>query len=134
MWVIVPEIVRVRPLKPPIPLASIPLLVLTLDQEEESCTSSTADPQHSQTDSIPSGILGRLGLEEHIRRHDPSQVTKTDLHGGANGALIMPRYQIRHPYEYNGLRDIAARNDQEQCKVFDSSRQIVLGQQHDVTY
>jgi hypothetical protein len=39
----------------------------------------------------------------------------------------MPRHKIGHPYQHEGLRDVATGHNEEECEVFDASGKIVLG-------
>jgi hypothetical protein len=45
----------------------------------------------------------------------------------------MSRHEIAHPRQHHGLRNVSAGYDEEEREVLYASRQMVLGEQHDVT-
>jgi hypothetical protein len=44
----------------------------------------------------------------------------------------MSRHEIAHPRQHHGLRNVSAGYDEEEREVLYASRQMVLGEQHDV--
>jgi hypothetical protein len=77
-------------------------------------------------------IVERLTAQENIARHDSTQISKPNLHSRTNTPLIMPTQKIRQSHQHNRLRDVSAQYNQEQRKVLDASRQVVLCEEHNV--
>ena len=130
---IIAQVIGIRFLQSVIPLAPIPLPILKLDKEEQSRTSSSADPQHAETNPIPRRIQRCLTAQENITRNDTPQIAKANLHSRANRPLIVPRHEVGQPDQRDGLSDVAAGHDEEESKVLDARREVVLCEEHDVS-
>jgi hypothetical protein len=129
---IVPQIICIPLLQSPIPLSPLPLPILPLNQHIQRRTTRATNPQHAQTDAIPRAIRGRLPPQKNITRDNAPDISKANLHRTRHTALIMPRHEIAHPRQNYGLRNVSARHDEEEREVLYASRQMVLGEQHDV--
>ena len=130
---IVSQIIRIRLLQSPIPFSSLPQSILPLRQEKQSRTRRSANPQHPETDSIPRFIRRRLAPQKNITRHDATYISEPYLGCRAHAALIVPRHEVAHPDQHDGLRDISAWHDEEQGEVLHASGEIVLREKHDVS-
>jgi hypothetical protein len=129
---IISQIIRIHLLQPPISLAPLPRPVLSLNKHKQRCARRPTNPQHTQTHAISRAIHGRLAVQKNIRRHNAPDITETNLHPRRHAALVMARHDIRHPRQHNGLRDVSARHDEEECKVLHACGEVGLCEQHDV--
>jgi hypothetical protein len=131
-WMIVPQIICIPLLQSPIPLSPLPLPILPLNQHIQRRTTRATNPQHAQTNAIPRAIRGRLSPQKNITRDNATDISKANLHRTRHTALIMSRHEIAHPRQHHGLRNVSAGYDEEEREVLYASRQMVLGEQHDV--
>lgn len=67
-------------LEPPVPITSIPFLILMQNAEEHDCTSDSTYPEQSKTGPIPCMIQGLLGRQKDVASHDSATVSEADLH------------------------------------------------------
>lgn len=133
MRMIVSQIVRVRPIQPPIPFASITLLVLHHDTQQQHHTRRRTHPQQTQTRAIANCVMRRLISDEDVTRDDAAAVTEANHHGARDGALVMARHVVLDPGERHGLTDVAAADDDEDSEVAHADCDGVLAEQDDVS-
>ena len=132
MRMIIPQIIRIRAVQPPIPLASVTLLILHHDTQQQHHARRRTHPQQTQTRAIADSVMRRLRRDEDITRDDPATVAEPDHHSARNRALVVARHVILDPSEGDRLADVAAADDDEDGEVAHAHCHGVLAEQDNI--
>lgn len=131
---IIAQIIRISSVKPPIPLAPIPLPILRPHTKQQNNTSSSTHPQQTQTSPIPNRVSGSLLSNEDITRNNAASISKPDHHGTRNGALVVTCHIVLDPGQSHGLASVASADDDENGEVPHAHRHLVLAEEDNVAY
>lgn len=97
MRMIIPQIIRIRSIQPPIPLAPITLLVLHPHTQQQHHTRRSTHPQQTQARTVANGVMRRLSGDEDVTRDDSAAIAETDHHGAGDGALVVACHVVLDP-------------------------------------
>lgn len=131
---IITQIVRISSVKPPIPLAPIPLPILRPHTHQQNDTSSSTHPQQTQTSPISNRVSGSLLSNEDITRNNAARISKTDHHGTRDGAFVVTRHIILNPSQSHRLASVASTDDHENGEIPHADRHLVLAEEDHVAY
>lgn len=134
MRVVISQIIRIRPIQPPVPLASITLLIFHPHTQQQHHTRRSTHPQQAQTRAVTNSVMRCLRSDEDVTRDDPAAIAEADHHGAGDGALVMAGHIILDPGERHRLANVAAADDDEDGEVAHAHCDGVLAEQDDVAY
>lgn len=79
MGMIIPQIIRIFPFQPPIPLTPLPLPILPHIPNQKRQARRRTEPHQPETNPIASRVCRFLAGDEDIRGHDTTSIAETDL-------------------------------------------------------
>jgi len=106
-----------------VPLAALPLPVLGLQAHIENCAHQSTQPHKRKRRAVACFIAWSLLLQIDIGADYTTNVAYADLHGGSEGAFVVPAHIIGEPDYAHGLCDVDARGDEENCHIPDAEWQ-----------
>ena len=122
MRVVIPQIISIRSIQSPIPLAPITLLILRPDTKQQDNASSRTHPQQPQTRCITSRVMRRFLGDEDVARHNAPAIAEPDHHGTSDRTFVMASHVVLNPSQSHGLTGVATADDDEDGKVANAHR------------